>query len=326
MTCKNAVSVASPAYRTYHLFPLQGGSFPPSIPCTWALYRASEVKQKQLNLLTRVITAPVREKIIHNYTSATKRLIFLDYDGTLVPFQKQVNAAVPDTQLLQLLTQLTSDPKNTVVITSGRDYETLEKWVGHLRLDIIAEHGAWYRDHAKPWRSRSDLNNDWRMEIQRMMDVYTRRTPGAFVEEKSYSLVWHYRRVEEGLGLLRTHELMEDIKHFISDRGLQMLQGDKVLEVKSMSVNKGRAARRWLDRDTFDFIVAIGDDHTDEDTFKAMPPGSLTIKVGNNISAANYFLASSVEVRELLVLLHANALMSDAHQSSLKRSNDVTIA
>jgi trehalose 6-phosphate synthase/phosphatase len=272
------------------------------------LDKLTEVKQKQKAMLTRIISDTIKKKITSSYTHAKKRLIFLDYDGTLVPFQKQVNAAVPDASLLQLLTQLTIDPKNTIVITSGRDYTTLDKWLGHLRLDVIAEHGAWYRDHATVWRSRRDLNNDWRNEIQRVMETYTRRTPGAFIEEKSYSLVWHYRRVEEGLGNLRTHELMEDIKHFIADSGLQMLHGDKVLEVKSLSVNKGKATRRWIERDDFDFIMAIGDDHTDEDTFKAMPEGAMTIKVGNNMSAANYFLPSYVEVRELLNALGASVL------------------
>lgn len=165
---------------------------------------------------------------------------------------------------------------------------------------MIAEHGAWYRDHGKPWKSRKDLSNDWKHEIYHVMDIYARRTPGAFIEEKSYSLAWHYRKVEEGLGKLRAHELLADIKHFVSDQGLQMLQGDKVVEIKSMAVNKGRAAKRWLEKDNFDFILAIGDDYTDEDTFKAMPEDAITIKVGKNISAATYFLSSYVEVRALL--------------------------
>lgn len=132
------------------------------------------------------------------------------------------------------------------------------------------------------------------------MDLYSRRTPGSMIEEKSYSLAWHYRRVENGLGSLRAHELMADIKHHAADRGLQMLQGDKVLEVKNLAVNKGKAAKRWLENDDYDFVMAVGDDHTDEDTFKAMPEDAITIKVGNNISAASYFLSDHLEVRELL--------------------------
>jgi trehalose 6-phosphate synthase/phosphatase len=262
--------------------------------------KLKEVKLEQEALSTRVLNTELQQKVSIRYHYGMKRLIFLDYDGTLVPFQKQVNAAIPDNELLQLLKILTEDPSNTVVITSGRDYQTLNSWLGHLKVDMIAEHGAWYREYGKQWRSRNDLNNDWRNEIYHVMETYSRRTPGSFIEEKSYSLVWHFRRVEEGLGALRAQEMMEDMRHFVSDNGLQMLQGDKVIEIKSISVNKGKAAKRWLQKDDYDFIMAIGDDHTDEDTFKAVPQDAITIKVGNNISAATYFLDSHIEVRDFL--------------------------
>lgn len=262
--------------------------------------RLQEAKQQQRAMFTRLITAPIRNKIAIRYLHAQKRLIFLDYDGTLVPFQAQIQDARPDEELLRLLQELCNDPRNKVVITSGRDYSTLSNWLGTLPIDIIAEHGAWYKDHGRPWRNRRDLNDEWKPEIHKIMELYADRTPGAFVEEKSYSLAWHYRRVETGLGALRAHELMEDVRHFMADRGLQMLQGDKVIEVKSISVNKGKATRRWLEKDEFDFIMAIGDDHTDEDTFKAMPPDAITIKVGNNMSAAYYFMNSHEDVRALL--------------------------
>lgn len=264
------------------------------------MQKLEDVKQKQQMLLTKTINYNTYEKIRSKYQEAEKRLIFLDYDGTLVSFKNQVNAAMPDAELLQLIKSLTDDPKNKVVLTSGRDHETLQAWLGSLGLDIIAEHGAWYRDNGNDWHNRRDLNNDWREHAYSMMEKYVNRTPGAFIEEKSYSLVWHYRRVEEGLGNLRTSELLQDLKYITADHGLQMLNGDKVLEVKSISVNKGKAALRWLAKDKFDFIMAIGDDYTDEDTFKAMPEGAFTIKVGNSISEANYFVSSPVEVRELL--------------------------
>jgi len=262
--------------------------------------KLEDVRTQQLSLHTRTINPGIRQKISIRYGLSANRLIFLDYDGTLVPFQQQVQAARPDPALLSLLQELSSDPNNKVVITSGRDYQTLENWLGHLPLDMIAEHGAWYKDHGRSWRSRRDLNNEWKQEVKNVMDIYVNRTPGALIEEKSYSLAWHYRKTETGLGTLRAHELMEDIQHFVADHGLQMLQGDKVLEVKSISVNKGRAAKRWLDKDNFDFIMAIGDDYTDEDTFKAMPEDAITIKVGNHVSAATYFLHSHEEVRLLL--------------------------
>lgn len=262
--------------------------------------RLDEAKQNQQSLFTRLINAPIRSKIAIRYMHARRRLLFLDYDGTLVPFRKQIMEARPDEELLQQLRELCDDPRNLVVITSGRDYKTLGEWMAELPIDIIAEHGAWYREHGKPWRNRRDLNDEWKPEIYKILDLYAGRTPGAFIEEKSYSLAWHYRNVETGLGALRAHELMEDVRHFVADGGLQLLQGDKVIEVKNISVNKGKAARRWLEKDDFDFIMAIGDDHTDEDTFKAMPEDAITVKVGNHASAAYYFLNSFEEVRSFL--------------------------
>lgn len=265
--------------------------------------RLEEVKEQQLSLSTRIINFETRSKIAAQYQKAAKRLILLDYDGTLVPFQNNIYSAVPDAPLLNLLEKLCNDPLNKLVITSGRDYKTLNTWLGHLNAGMIAEHGAWYRTLDGQWHNRRDLNNDWRNEVYNVMDVYARRTPGSYIEEKSYSLVWHYRRVEEGLGELRARALMDDIKHFIADHGLQLLQGNKVIEIKSMAINKGKAAKRWLEKDDYDFIMAIGDDHTDEDTFKAMPSSAVTIKVGNSPSSAIYTLNSYKEVRNFLSVL-----------------------
>jgi len=279
------------------------------------------VKAFQQAMHTRNINPSIRQKISIRYYYGIKRVIFLDYDGTLVPFNRNVMGAVPDEELLQLLGDLCKDPHNKIVMTSGRDYQTLDKWLGHLPLDIIAEHGAWYKDHGKFWRSKRDLNDDWKQEIFNVMNQFVRRTPGATIEEKSYSLAWHYRKVEDGLGNLRVQELMADIKHFVSDRGLQMLQGEKVLEIKSLAVNKGRAARRWLEKESYDFIMAIGDDHTDEDTFKAMPEDAITIKVGSTISAATYYLSSHEEVRKLLKEMVTAASFADREEGMLKEAS-----
>src|SRR5690606_31025511 len=133
------------------------------------------VKAFQQAMHTRNINPSIRQKISIRYYYGMKRLIFLDYDGTLVPFNKNVMGAVPDAELLQLLQDLSNDPHNRVVVISGRDYQTLDSWVGHLPVDIIAEHGAWYKDHGKFWRSRRDLNDNWKQEILNVMNQYARR-------------------------------------------------------------------------------------------------------------------------------------------------------
>ncbi len=78
------------------------------------------------------------------------------------------------------------------------------------------------------------------------------------------------------------------------------MPGDKVVEIKNVEVNKGKAAMTLIENNNFDFIMALGDDFTDEDTFKALPENAITIKIGGNVSAAKFFLRSPAETRRLL--------------------------
>lgn len=262
--------------------------------------KLSEVKSMQESLLTKHANVAVRMQIANDYAKAKERYLFLDYDGTLVPFHGDIEKASPDEELYTILEQLTIDPLNRIIMISGRKYQTLQQWFGHLRLDMIAEHGAWQKYHDSDWKALPLLTDKWKQEVKSVLDTYTDRTPGSFVEEKSYSLVWHYRKVDEGLGELRANEIINHLRVFIADKGLQMMPGNKVIEFKNIEVNKGKATQNWLYSNNPDFILALGDDHTDEDIFKALSPEAYTIKVGSNISAARFYLRDYREVRELL--------------------------
>ncbi len=262
--------------------------------------KLQEVKELQQSLLTKYTVQRVKDQIVLDYKNSSDRYIFLDYDGTLVGFQGDIDKASPDSELYEILGKLTADPKNRVIIISGRRYQTLEQWFGHLQLDMIAEHGAWQKQLDEEWKPLPLLTDKWKQEVKTVLDTYTDRTPGSFVEEKSYSLVWHYRKVEKGLGELRANEIINHLRIFIADKGLQMMDGNKVIEFKNIEVNKGKAAQNWLYNNNPDFIIALGDDHTDEDIFKALPAEAYTIKVGSNISAARYYLKDYKQVRSLL--------------------------
>nr|WP_121272738.1 bifunctional alpha,alpha-trehalose-phosphate synthase (UDP-forming)/trehalose-phosphatase [Pedobacter schmidteae] len=267
--------------------------------------KLNEVKNMQESLHTRHAVAAIRWQIATDYANARDRYIFLDYDGTLVGFNGDIDKASPDEALYAILNDLSADPANKVILISGRRYQTLQEWFGHLDLDMIAEHGAWQKYSGLEWKPLPLLTDKWKQEIKLVLDIYTDRTPGAFIEEKSYSLVWHYRKVEEGLGELRANEIINHLRMTVADKGLQMMPGNKVIEFKNIEVNKGKAAQNWLYDHQPDFILALGDDHTDEDIFKNLPPQAYTIKVGSNISAARYYLKDYREVRELLKELTA---------------------
>lgn len=262
--------------------------------------RLEEVNQMQQNMLARRVNQETAMMIRQQYRQSKRRIIFLDYDGTLVGFQANIDMAAPDPDLYQLLRELASYPGNDIVMISGRKHETLGEWFGHLPLDLIAEHGAWQKTKEGEWYQLPGLTDKWKREIYPMLEQTTDRTPGSFVEEKSYSLVWHYRKVESGLGELRANELMNTLRYYTQEKGLQVLPGDKVIEVKNIEINKGKAALSWLNHKKYDFIMAMGDDVTDEDIFKALPTKAITIKVGSQVSAAQYYLRSYHEVRHLL--------------------------
>jgi trehalose 6-phosphate synthase/phosphatase len=265
--------------------------------------RLNEVKQMQESMQAKRLNAYKENAIREDYANNSKRVLFLDYDGTLVDFQTNIYHAKPDKELYQLLAALASDPYNKLVLISGRNYQTLEEWLGDLKMDMIAEHGAWTKFHGDEWKSIPGLTDDWKKEVLQVLNTYTDRTPGSFIEEKAFSLVWHYRRTDEGLGELRANELTNNLKYLVSDRGLQILQGNKVIEVKNAEINKGKAVAAWISENHPDMMIAIGDDHTDEDIFKSLPDEAVTIKVGSNISVAKYFLNNYVEVRRFLSML-----------------------
>ncbi|MEJ6980662.1 bifunctional alpha,alpha-trehalose-phosphate synthase (UDP-forming)/trehalose-phosphatase [Pedobacter sp. P351] len=262
--------------------------------------RLKEVKQLQKSMKAKYLENYRQILLEQEYAASTNRIIFLDYDGTLVGFQSDIDLAFPDEELYELLERLCADPANHVVMISGRKHETLEEWFSKLPIDMIAEHGAWTKVYNEEWVKLPGLENHWKNDIIPILERYVDRTPGSFIEEKSFSLVWHYRKVEEGLGDLRANEIINDLRFIIADKGLQMLPGSKVIEIKNIEVNKGKMTYKWLENKQYDYIMALGDDHTDEDIFKAMPPKAYTIKIGGNISAARFYLRDFKEVRRLL--------------------------
>ncbi len=267
------------------------------------MYRLGHIIDVQKSMATKILDEQTIKTISEDFGKAGKRMMFLDYDGTLIGFQPDPQMAKPDNVLLNLIKKLSTNTKNRVVIISGRDKETLDAWLGNLPIDIIAEHGFWLKEKDGQWKPITKLKSNWKNDIRPVIEPYVNRTPGSFIEEKDHSLVWHFRKVETGLGELRSRELTSHLKYLSTGKNLQVLEGDMVVEVKNADVNKGRAAQKWLNTFENDFALAIGDDWTDEDTFKSMPDDAITIKVGNTSSAAKYNVPTHKEVRGFLKIL-----------------------
>ncbi len=253
----------------------------------------SSIKAEQLS--------PDKEgDIIEKFRRAKNRIFFLDYDGTLVNFTDKPEHAKPDPSLLNLVKKLTSLPNTKVVLISGRDKETLGSWWSEVPVDLISEHGVWMRPSNGQWNLTENIKCDWMKNVRPVLETFVDRTPGTFIEEKNYSLAWHYRKADPELGEIRANDLSTVLKDLTSNHGLSVLEGNKVLEIKTSGVNKGKAANKLLIERKHDFIFGIGDDWTDEYLFNELPEQAITVKVGLKETSAKYYVQDVERARDLL--------------------------
>ena len=257
--------------------------------------QASEAAQR-----ARTLTGKAQTVLIQQYRASSRRALLLDYDGTLVPFVDDPRQARPDLELLQVVTALGRDPANEIVIVSGRTRRDLEDWFGQLPVTLVAEHGIWLRPRDAEWQRLKTVTTEWKERVRPILQLYVDRLPGALLEDKEFSLAWHYRRAEPEQASLRARELLDDLAAYTRNIDVQILEGNKVLEVRNTGATKGTAAIQFMSERAPDFILAVGDDWTDEDLFRALPPEAFSVRVGLAKTAARYHLASYTAVRRLL--------------------------
>lgn len=235
--------------------------------------------------------------IIEAYRRSSRRLLLLDYDGVLVPIMPTPEEAEPNIQTHKMLEKLTSDTKNTCVIVSGRPRATLEEWLGSYPVAFAAEHGLWRKEQGGKWKEALEVGTSWKRTIAKIMEETRSRLPGSFIEEKHAGLAFHYRKSANPDMLVS--QLIEDLAAPVASEGLRVMHGKMVVEVVPAGVDKGTASMYWLKGD-YDFILAAGDDTTDEALFSILPPDAFSIKIGEGQTAARISLGSQSDFAEFI--------------------------
>jgi trehalose 6-phosphate synthase/phosphatase len=242
------------------------------------------------------------DQLIGAYRNASKRLLLLDYDGTLVPLAARPQEAAPDDELRTLLAQLTGDQVNCVVVISGRRAADLQRWLGQVPgLGLAPEHGArWRLPGSDTWEGRS-ADPEWKNTVRPILQHFVDRTPGSFIEEKEFALVWHFRTIEAEFGDWLATELVAMLEGMLAETELRAYRGNKIVEVKPMWANKGALTTELVpEYPEPAFILGVGDDLTDEDMFAHLPENAWSVYVGGGLSKARYSVAGPDHVRQLL--------------------------
>jgi trehalose 6-phosphate synthase/phosphatase len=248
----------------------------------------------------RLITTEIREA----YASARRRLLILDYDGTLVPYADIPQRAAPTPNLVRLLSTLAGNPHNVVALISGRRAQDLDRWFGAIEdLWLIAEHGAELKPpHSGEWETlRPQFSTDWKPTVMPILEHFVDRTPGSFLEEKKYALAWHYRMTEPEFGEWLANELVSTLEGMLAETELRALRGNKIVQIKPVWANKGEVFERLRTaQPEADFLLAVGDDRTDEDLFERIPRGNWTIHVGSGSTKAAFVVPDCRSIVGLL--------------------------
>lgn len=265
------------------------------------------IRGLQQALSVKMLSPQARTELSVEYAKTQRRGIYLDYDGTLSPFVRRPEDAVPSSSIMKTLKTLAVDPRTLVTIISGRKRDLLEQWFREIPVRLVAEHGVWVKEPEQEWALLKPLNTAWKGSVMPILEQHAERLPGSFVEEKEYSVVWHFRGADPEHGELMAAELMDTLIGFTANVEAQVLRGNKIVEVRSLGVTKGIVGKDLIRRGNHDFVLFIGDDWTDEDLFRVLPTTAYSIKVGMAKTHARRMVQGVEDVHALLALLAASS-------------------
>lgn len=208
----------------------------------------------------------------------------------------------PKEKLLGLLKDLCADTKNHVFVVSGKERHSLLKTLYNIpRLGLAAEHGmfiSWPSNTVRAKRvwetTTQDTDDSWRNIAKAIMEVYTSRTHGSYIEETEMKLLWQYRDADPEFGYLQSRELEDHLSNVLRSYQVDVLHGGVdvgggytgYVEVRPKGVNKGVLSTVVLQKlekysnARIDFMMAIGDDHCDE------PMLSVVRQIGRRVKEA----------------------------------------
>jgi trehalose 6-phosphate synthase/phosphatase len=268
----------------------------------YTIQRCAKNVQKDRN--SKLLTTASRRKIVTAFQQAKHRALFLDYDGCLVELIDSPDPAeaTPPDDIMEMLGQFANLPNTSLFIISGRTKVALQSWFADLPVTLIAEHGSWIRQ-GQEWVQKQHLFGHYREQLRTILQQFMERTPGSYLEEKEFSLVWHYRNVSPELAYARNASLRHELNTILpTDSEVGVFSGNKIIEIKPRSIRKGSIVTELLRSNPSDFVLCAGDDYTDEDMFQALP-NAYTLKVGYDETSAHYQVGSVKKLRILLEML-----------------------
>jgi len=244
------------------------------------------------------------ETVVREYSQSRTRLILLDYDGTLVPFNPDYRLTVPAENVISLLHELAADTKNSVILISGRDRHYLEGYFKNAPFTLVAEHGGYYKNSKSAWNTMFAVSMNWIPQALAALQALVFQYEGSYVEQKTFSVAWHYRTIAERITESDRRQIIGALRAMPEYGQFVIYDGGFTVELRTPGIDKGSFVSRWVGGRYFDFIMSIGDGQTDEDVFRILRDDAYSIKVGrSDDTSANFYLESQQGVLPFLLNL-----------------------
>jgi trehalose 6-phosphate synthase/phosphatase len=217
------------------------------------------------------------------YQKAQRRLIILDYEGTLASWGSPTDIILTTPKRsIDVLNDLIEDKKNIVYVMSSRMPEEMERLFSQVSgIGLIAENGAFVMDPGTDeWQELIDPKHveSWKKGVRSILQYYVERVEGSRIEMRHASIIFDYSDAEDRSGAFKqAGECANHINDACRGQNVNAIPVDDALCISEIDVNKGAAAQlvaenlEKLARDkgaTFpDFLMVIGDSREDEYVF-----------------------------------------------------------
>ena len=299
------------------------------------------------------------------YKSSKCRLILLDWGGTLVTETTKTDKlqayavatghashTAPTEEIKSLLETLCADPRNVVFVVSGREQMAVSDFFGDVPgLGLGAEHGFFYRwpqdDNVEVlapsssgtrarWQTiNSTFDQSWKEPARVVMEIYVQHTQGTYIEQKPGALIWQFRDADPEFGFMQSKELEEHLKVVLASHQVDVIRGggvaDGYIEVRPAGVSKGLflqhvVATLKAQNRSVDFVLAVGDDVSDEPMFEqiermsadsSISASCFGVTVGKKPTSAGSYIDDPKEVTEMMTTLIKTSQRENRYFSSV---------
>ncbi|KAK4459411.1 glycosyltransferase [Cladorrhinum samala] len=224
--------------------------------------------------------------LVQQYKGTERRLFILDFEGTLVSWGP-VNQIIPVSpqRTFDVLNDLLIDERNTIYVMSGRRPEELDRLFRRVpNLGLIAENGCFLKDcGSTTWTEMADAEQirSWKESVGGILNYYLERTPGAQIEDRRCSLIFHYKSAEDYEAAMRqATDCASHINDACEEQRVHAIPMDGCVLVEPIDWTKSTAAQKIFSdlrehlapdekhKSPVDFLMVVGDGREDEKVFK----------------------------------------------------------